>query len=211
MNIALIRILIDSGGAWVIYTLIACSILALAVILERGIQLNSEEKNLSLLKGAFPGELAKGWAALRKDVGSRPGSSSRILGKVLESADSGPESVPDLLAAAALTEKNFLERRLLVLGTLGNNAPFIGLLGTVLGVIRAFHDLSEVGAGPETVMKGLSDALVATAFGLFVAIPCVISYNYFSKKVRDILSETEALAHLVAARLRAGKKSSSGA
>ena len=69
----------------------------------------------------------------------------------------------------------------------------MGLFGTVLGVIRAFHDLAEhSGAGPEVVMKGLSEALIATAVGLFVAIPCVIAYNVLQKKVADLLSSAEA-------------------
>jgi biopolymer transport protein ExbB/TolQ len=208
VNIALIRILIQSGGNWVIYTLILCSILALAVILERGIQLSIEEKELNLLRRDFLRELAKGWPAMTKIIRSHKGAASRTLSKVLESTVLGPEGVPDLLAAALLSERKHLEKRLLILGTLGNNAPFIGLLGTVLGVIAAFHDLAQAGAGPEAVMKGLSEALVATAVGIFVAIPCVVAYNVFSKKVRDILSETESLGHLIAAQLRAEKSSS---
>ena len=96
-----------------------------------------------------------------------------------------------------------MEKRLLILGTLGNNAPFVGLFGTVLGVIRAFHDLAQnATAGPEVVMAGLSEALIATAVGLFVAIPCVISYNYFKKQVEDLLSTTETLSRLILSHLR---------
>ena len=104
--------------------------------------------------------------------------------------------------AATLAEKRGLERRLLILGTLGNNAPFVGLFGTVLGVIKAFHDLSQSGSGPEVVMQGLSEALVATAVGLFVAIPCVVSYNALSAKVRDLLARTESLGRILIAQVR---------
>ncbi len=86
-----------------------------------------------------------------------------------------------------------LEKRLGILATFGNNAPFIGLFGTVLGVINAFHALSN---GSDfkinVVMGGISEALVATAAGLFVAIPCVIAYNYFVRRIKGILLEIEA-------------------
>ncbi len=86
-----------------------------------------------------------------------------------------------------------LQSRLGVLATFGNNAPFIGLFGTVLGVISAFHSLSGDNAlGVATIMGGISEALVATATGLFVAIPSVIAYNYFVRKINIILLEQEA-------------------
>src|SRR5207302_7410165 len=110
-----------------------------------------------------------------------------------------------LLASASLSERQRLEQRLLVLGTLGANAPFVGLFGTVLGVIKAFHDLSQASAGPEVVMQGLSEALIATAVGLFVAIPCVVAYNFFSKNVKDLLGGTESLGRYLMANVREGK------
>ncbi|MCX6076502.1 MAG: MotA/TolQ/ExbB proton channel family protein [Campylobacterales bacterium] len=86
-----------------------------------------------------------------------------------------------------------LEKRLGILATFGNNAPFVGLFGTVLGIINAFHSLSKEGSefGVNTVMGGISEALVATAVGLFVAIPSVIAYNYFVRKIKMILLEME--------------------
>ena len=91
-----------------------------------------------------------------------------------------------------------LERNLGVLGTLGNNAPFIGLFGTVLGIIKAFADLSRNQAGGAgAVMSGISEALVATAVGLMVAIPAVIAFNYFQGRVRKALARVDAMAHLV--------------
>lgn len=87
-----------------------------------------------------------------------------------------------------LTLKLSLEKRLGILATLGNNAPFIGLFGTVLGIIQAFHDLGRASEfGVRIVMEGISEALVATALGLFVAIPSVIAYNYFVRRVKKIL------------------------
>ena len=115
-------------------------------------------------------------------------------------------AVEERLAAARIDGRYRLERRLWVLGTLGNNAPFVGLFGTVLGVIRAFADLAgNAGAGPEVVMAGLSEALVATAVGLLVAIPAVMAYNYFLKRAGEYLAETDALSRLLMAALKEKK------
>jgi len=96
-------------------------------------------------------------------------------------------SVPDI--------KLILEKRLGILATFGNNAPFIGLFGTVLGVINAFATLSKGSEfGVNAVMGGISEALVATAAGLFVAIPSVIAYNYFVRKIKMTLLKREAKA-----------------
>lgn len=86
-----------------------------------------------------------------------------------------------------------LEARLGILSTFGNNAPFIGLFGTVLGVIQAFHMIGSSNAfDVQPIMQGISEALIATATGLFVAIPCVIAYNYFSRRAKMVLIQKEA-------------------
>ena len=94
----------------------------------------------------------------------------------------------ELLKLSPLDLKLTLEKRLGILATFGNNAPFIGLFGTVLGVIKAFYDLGNSNEfGVKVVMQGISEALVATAMGLFVAIPSVIAYNYFVRKIKTLL------------------------
>ena len=94
----------------------------------------------------------------------------------------------ELLNYNPLDLKLTLEKRLGILATFGNNAPFIGLFGTVLGVIKAFYDLGvSSDFGIKVVMQGISEALVATAMGLFVAIPSVIAYNYFVRKIKTLL------------------------
>jgi biopolymer transport protein ExbB/TolQ len=195
-----------SGGDWVIYGLLLCSAAALAAIVERAVVLLREERELEELRAAVLPRLNDGLAAVEKAAEGVPGSAARILRAGLAQAEHGPAGVEDCLVAAGLIERAALEKRLLLLGTLGNNAPFVGLFGTVLGVIKAFHDLSQSSAGPEVVMRGLSEALVATAVGLFVAIPCVVGYNHFQKKVKDILTATEAMGRLVLAQVRAGKR-----
>jgi biopolymer transport protein ExbB len=178
-----------TGGGWVIWALILSSIGGVAVAYDRWNLLKEESKALDALRPVFLAALAaEDLDAAAKAVKANPGAAARIL------------SEPEHLEAALSDEKRHLEGRLLWLGTLGNNAPFVGLFGTVLGVIKAFHDLAESGAGPEVVMAGLSEALVATAVGLLVAIPSVLAFNFLQKKLRDLLSETEALGRRYCAR-----------
>ena len=182
MNSSPLMALALTGGGWVIWALIISSIGGVAVAYDRWNLLKEESKALAALRPVFLAAIAAGdHAAADKAVKSNPGAASRVL------------SEPENLQAALSDEKRHLEGRLLWLGTLGNNAPFVGLFGTVLGVIKAFHDLAESGAGPEVVMAGLSEALVATAVGLLVAIPSVLAFNFLQKKLRDLLSETESL------------------
>ena len=112
----------------------------------------------------------------------------------------------DIAAAtegAKAREKLRLERNLAFLATLGSNAPFVGLFGTVLGVIKAFHDLAGSQAGgPSVVMAGISEALVATAVGLMVAIPAVVAFNYFNRRVRAFMCKIDWAAHLAATELK---------
>jgi len=188
------------GGAWVIWALLAASVAAVAAIVDRYKLLREEAEALAALRAPLLEAIAgEDLAAARKALAQHPGAAARALGESLARAGGGREAAAEHLAAALSDERRRLERKLLWLGTLGNNAPFIGLFGTVLGVIKAFHDLATSGAGPEVVMAGLSEALVATAVGLLVALPCVFSFNLFQKRTRDLLDETEALGRRLGA------------
>ncbi|MFA5139441.1 MAG: MotA/TolQ/ExbB proton channel family protein [Elusimicrobiota bacterium] len=101
----------------------------------------------------------------------------------------------ELLSSKRLEERLKMEKFLVVLGTMGNTAPFIGLFGTVIGIIKAFQSLAMAGnAGPAVVAKGIAEALVATAGGLAVAIPAVIVYNYFMRRVKNLSVEMEVVS-----------------
>ena len=109
------------------------------------------------------------------------------------SAKTKTESADRAVRGYLNMERMQLERGLTVLATLGSNAPFIGLFGTVLGIIQAFAALSDAQSAASSVMVGISEALFATAVGLFVAIPAVVAYNVFSRKIKVLISECEAL------------------
>jgi biopolymer transport protein ExbB/TolQ len=114
----------------------------------------------------------------------------------------------DAMQRATGQEIERLERRLTGLATLGNISPFVGLFGTVIGVMRAFEAISRTGSGGlATVSAGIAEALVATAAGLFVAIPAVVGYNYFVTQVKSCAGEMDAAASELLARLqrRAGR------
>jgi biopolymer transport protein ExbB len=113
----------------------------------------------------------------------------------------GRVAAAEAMASTRSHERLAMEKHLGILGTLGNNCPFIGLFGTVLGIIKAFADLSHnQGGGAAVVMAGIAEALVATAVGLMVAIPAVVAYNIFQGRVRRTLGRVDTMAHLILAR-----------
>ena len=121
----------------------------------------------------------------------------------LQAYEHGPESVEDLISGALGREKARYEKRLGLLATLASNAPYIGLFGTVLGIIRSFRDLSvNMNEASSAVMAGISEALLATAIGLLVAIPAVIANNVFKGWVKTAVTECEMLARVLLADLK---------
>jgi len=137
---------------------------------------------------------------VQKLVESLTSPAAAILKIGIANLSAGPESLEQILGSQRIYEKLMLEKNLLVLGTLGSNAPFIGLFGTVLGIIKAFNDLALAGtSGPTVVMRGVSEALVATAVGLLIAIPCVAAYNYFQNWIKRELSNSDRLTALLMA------------
>jgi biopolymer transport protein ExbB len=112
------------------------------------------------------------------------------------SALKGHEQIDKAFDAFTYEKRKVLEKGIPVLGTLGSITPFIGLLGTILGIIVSFGELSRGAGSTNTVMFSLAEALILTALGLIVAIPAVISFNYFNRKVKNILSEGQSLKDL---------------
>jgi biopolymer transport protein ExbB len=125
----------------------------------------------------------------------------RLIDMMMAKKGESKENMELIVRSFIGREKLSLEKNLSFLGTVGSNAPFIGLFGTVLGIIKAFHDLggSVESGGAQSVSSGLSEALVATAVGLLVAIPAVIFFNYFQRKIKMIIGRAESLASLMIA------------
>lgn len=180
-------------GGITVFVLLAISILSWWIIIERIIrfyQIRIDTKELMekikkmINKKDFDGAIML--------VESTPGPVAAVLLAGLKNKELDRVKLEAVMQRELNFETERMQRYLDILGTIGNVTPFIGLFGTVLGIIRAFHDLSlATGGGPSVVANGIAEALVATAMGLFVAVPAVIAYNLFVKKIDSI--ETECI------------------
>ncbi len=203
----LMRLTIAGGSEWVMILLLVLSVVSIAIIVERGLYFRRRRAELDRLDQTLTPLIVAESASRMREVLAREESAPSLQAAVAGFERPVPDrSATEKIVASSLgRERLVLERRLTFLGTLGNNAPFIGLFGTVLGIIRAFHDLSlEKQANTSVVMAGISEALVATAIGLFVALPAVLFYNYYQKQVDRTLAITESLAQGILAGLPAG-------
>jgi len=189
------------GAEWVLWLLVVLSVLSVYVMIERVLFFRSVAGADAKIRRPLLTHLAEGdRAAAAKSVKDAAGPGGRMVREMLPHAGKGSEALEAAMNAVRPEEQVRLGKNLSFLGTLGANAPFIGLFGTVLGIIKAFKDLAESGLKPggETsteVMSGISEALVATAVGLLVAIPAVVAYNIFQRKVKRTMGEADSLAN----------------
>jgi biopolymer transport protein ExbB len=211
----LTHLMVHSGAAWVLWLLIVLSVVSVAVGLERAVVFQKLEGNVSLLVRELRKLLRNGDAdGARKLVTDSRSVPATVVAAGLAEADLGADAAEEAMAAAIGLERKRLEKRLLFLGTVGNNAPFVGLLGTVIGIVGAFEELGKpqamlgaLGAAsalaPERVMSTIAEALVATAVGLVVAIPAVAAFNYFQGRLTQALADAETLGHVLLCHLKA--------
>lgn len=202
------------GAEWVLWLLVGLSLVCITIAAERGIYIALNTSPRARLQAALARYLDGGDAeTLLARLGELKGLEARVLKAGLEAGlRDGASAAEEVIAGHLKYEKLRLDRGLIVIGTTGSNAPFVGLFGTVLGIIKAFHDLaSNTAEASEAVMAGISEALVATAVGLMVAIPAVILYNYFQRRNKDIVSELESMSHLVLSRLKSTRPAAAAA
>jgi biopolymer transport protein TolQ len=186
------------GADAVLYLLVGLSIFSIAAILERFLTLRLVRSKGEKIKEQFNHVMQTQNLEELLDIGKdRESLEGRALGYALKHArDHGSEGLSEIVNSFALIEKPKLERSLNFLATVGSNAPFIGLLGTVFGIMKAFNDLGVSQGDAASVMVGIAEALVATAVGLFVAIPAVVAYNTFQKQVKGIMANLETVREL---------------
>ncbi len=197
----------QNGAEFVLWLLLALSVISVGAIIERFLTLRSirkqSMKTLGRLREALQSASLNELEELAKDRETLEG---RALSYALRHMkEKGPEGIEEIFNSFIVMERPGLERYLNFLGTIGSNGPFIGLLGTVLGIMKAFNDLG-VEQNAAAVMSGIAEALVATAVGLFVAIPAVVAYNYFQKQVKGIIQGIEAVRELCIAYSKQGKR-----
>lgn len=193
------------GDAWVLWLLLAASVLSVAVMFDRWRLFRRNRIEFSGFILGLREQLESGnTAAALAYCTTFAAMENRIAAEGLKNYSKGAHSVEEAMKSALVLERGIFEKNLIVLSTLGNNAPFIGLLGTVLGVIKAFNDLGTAGSGGVSiVMTGISAALIATALGILLAIPAVIANNYFQTRLKRATANTQSLIHLMQVYLRA--------
>ncbi|MBN2343081.1 MAG: MotA/TolQ/ExbB proton channel family protein [Deltaproteobacteria bacterium] len=189
------------GGEPILYVLIALSGLSIVVVLERAVHYAKKRTNTALFTSKLVPLLNQQKIDAAVDLAkSCRGSEAAVALAGLQNFDKRKSVVEELMNAAELAEQQQLDKRLNILGTIGSNAPFIGLLGTVLGIIKAFNDLAfNAEGGASVVMAGIAEALVATAIGLLVAIPAVVFFNYFKNKQKQIMTNASRLENTILA------------
>jgi biopolymer transport protein ExbB len=191
---------------WVLWLLVVLSLISVGVMLERVIFFRRRTIDIDSLRQSFAADLARGdYQAAAEILEKHDTLETNVVLFGLRDYDKGPDAVEDLLAGATPKEKERYDQRLSFLATIASNAPFIGLFGTVLGIIRSFKDLSgNIGEASSAVMAGIAEALIATAVGLLVAIPAVVAFNVFKAKVKRALNNTQLLSKVLLAQLKAG-------
>ena len=191
------------GTEWILWLLVVLSHVSISIALERAWFFSRQKtfgqegtKKLQDMILARHYQNAIHYCEMRADC-----LEAKVALEGLRRHDAGLEVMKQAMEGFLLRQKKVLDQGLMVLATLGNNAPFIGLFGTVLGIIKSFHDLGlNPMGGAAVVMAGISEALVATAVGLLVAIPAVVFYNTFQRKVKVMTTDAESLMSTIIAK-----------
>jgi biopolymer transport protein TolQ len=189
----------DAGAHGILYLMGIVSLVSVSIMIERYFSLRKVSQSSAVIAGDFKkmieGQDLDNLTNLSKENNSLE---SKALGYGLTFVKKhGIDGLDELFNSFKIIERPNLEKNLNVLGTIASNAPYVGLLGTVMGIMKAFNDLANSpGQGNEVVMAGIGHALVSTAIGLAVAIPAVIGFNFYQKKVGLVLSNIDAARDL---------------
>jgi biopolymer transport protein ExbB len=196
--------LAGTGAVWVMYLLVGLSAIQLALIIERA-YVFFRTKSQPTFKARVREALASGnLKSVAMTVQGQRSLEAKVIAAGVATADRGVDATDEIMHSALVEEKLQLERGLSFMGTLGNNAPFLGLFGTVLGIIHAMADMSSSAGGQASraVLGGISEALISTAIGLMVALPAVAAFNYFQRMIKTRAASAEALGGELMAQLK---------
>ncbi len=198
------------GATWVMWLLVILSVIGLAVILERAYYFFATGDDIEALRKMLRDKLAaKDLEGARDGLKKGKGLEAQVALAGVDSAPDGYKSAEERMGQQQMLGKLAMERNLAFLGTMGNNAPFIGLLGTVIGIMRAFREMNEAAGQVTTgLMAEIGEALVATAIGLIVALPSVAAYNMFQRVIKARATRAEALGKEVLAYLKSTARGS---
>ena len=180
-------------GGFLMYPIFVCSLIAVTIFFERmfylkNIKTKSKRFVLRVKNLVKKGSIELAISACRKS----PTPISEIMLAGLMKFGRGRDEMKEAIEDSANQEIPVLERNLSTLSTIGNITPLLGLLGTVFGMVKAFNVIAVMGVGkPEALAGGISEALLTTAFGLSIAIPTIVVYNYLSHRVDKLIREME--------------------
>ncbi len=198
----------EASAHGILYLMAIMSVVSVAIMIERYVSLKRISSRSSGIQQGFKTLIE---AKDLNQIVTLSEDKRSIEGRALEHGltyvkTKGPDGLEDLFNSFKTIEKPALEKNLTMLGTIASNAPYVGLLGTVMGIMKAFNDLANApGQGNEVVMAGIAHALVSTAIGLAVAIPAVVAFNFFNKKVSSILNNIDAARDLCLAYTKSRK------
>ena len=187
-------------GGWDMWLLLAISIIGLAVAIERLVFFASQHGDTKgLLRTIGQKIAADDLDGAVKVCQSQKGMLPRILEFGLRRGEKNRADITDALSIALMEHLNALERNLAIIGTIAVIAPFVGLFGTVLGIIKAFQDIALKGnSTPAVVAAGVSEALITTATGLIIAVIAVVFFNYFKSRIKNYNQEMIVAANQLA-------------
>jgi biopolymer transport protein ExbB/biopolymer transport protein TolQ len=195
----------EVGATLVLYLLIALSVVSIAIIIDRFVWFRRRRIDVrrvgdTLVQRLFHGEVEQA----RAELAASPSIEGEVISRALAWYHRGPAATAEIIGSELRERKLRIEGGLLFLGTLGNNAPFVGLFGTVLGIVTAFRELGNAGqsGAMNNVMGGISEALVSTAVGILVALPAVVAYNVFQRRAQQIEENVEALGNKLMAQMK---------
>lgn len=189
----------EASASGILYFMGFLSIVSVSIMIERYFSLKKISSSSQTMAEGFKGVLKNQNLDEIQNLSTHSTSlEGRALGYGLSYVKAhGQNGLDELFNSFKSVEKPGLEKNLNILGTIASNAPYVGLLGTVMGIMKAFNDLATApAAGNEAVMAGIGHALVSTAIGLAVAIPAVVAFNFFQKKVGLVLSNIDAARDL---------------
>jgi len=202
------------GAEWVLWVLLALSLLSVWVIVDRVILFLRTRDDLAVIEPDLLDALAVGHLDRAREAVGDDGLVRNVLRAGVDALRRGvtsPGAVEQAMTGALARERARYGRRLTILGTIGNNAPFIGLFGTVLGIIQAFHEMGRFSdaaaqaAGNQLIMQAIGEALVATGVGILVAIPAVAAFNWAKAHVTGRVRAAESLMRALLAGLDDGR------
>jgi biopolymer transport protein ExbB len=195
------------GATWVMWLLVALSIVSIAIILERIYFFAATRDDIDKLRADLLDKLKQGRVAeAAKRLQQSRSFEALVALAALESAEDGAEAATERMQGEQQVVRVHMERNLAFLGTVGANAPFVGLLGTVIGIIRSFHSLDQSqGKVTAGLMADIGEALVATAIGILVALPAVAAFNYFQRLIKTRIARGNALGSHVISHLLSTK------